>query len=282
VYWDRRSPVFDKATKATLYITDGERKNQLNLDRDDLKAGEVSYRPRSTEVTFHLQVVGPGYSTDDSIRVVGGPGVPDPSGRRIEKRADSTPPPPKNPQGTATRTDTRADLDVYHPPSPFTPIPKPMMATPLPPAAAPSLPAPHPPERSPEPDVPVTVEPAGQSAVGKMIGHIPLLRRLKKQPQPVVPPVPVHEVRPMITARERHALTHSFPVDIRVFVSETGKVSNVELIGNGARQPELARRAIAAARRWEFTPARSGPDRVPGEVILHFRFLMEELADSSH
>lgn len=114
-----------------------------------------------------------------------------------------------------------------------------------------------------------------------MIGHIPLLRRLKKQPQPTVPPVPVHEVRPVITARERHALTRSVPVDVRVLVAETGKVQNVELIGNGGRQPELARRAMAAARRWEFKPAHSGPDRVEGEVILRFRFLMEEPPDAS-
>ncbi len=260
VYWDRKSPAFNNATKAILYITDGDRKTQLKLDKDDLKAGEVSYRPRSSEVTFHLQVTGRGYTSDDSIRVIGNAPV---------QRADSTPPLPAAPQGTATRTDTRADVDEYHAPSPFTPVPKPMMPTPLPTAAQPA--------RSPEPEVPVTVEPAGPSAVAKVIGHIPLLRRLKKQPQPVVPPTPLHEVHPVFTAKERRALTHSFPVDLRVFVSETGKVRDVELIGNGARQPELARRAIAAARRWEFTPAHSGPDRVPGEVILHFRFPPEEL-----
>ncbi len=263
VYWDRKSPAFDKATKAILYITDGDRKNQLNLDRDDLKAGEVSYRPRSSEVTFHLQVIGRGFASDDSIRVVGSPPV---------QRADSTPPVPTNQQGTATRSDTRADVDEYHAPSPFTPVPKPVLATSVPPAA------PHLPTRSPEPEVPVTVEPAGQSAVGKVIGHIPLLRRLKKQPQPIVPPVPIHEVHPTITAKERHALRRSVPVDVRVLVAETGKVRNVELIGNGWRQPDpqLARRAMAAARRWEFTPAHSGPDRVPGEVILHFMFPTEE------
>jgi hypothetical protein len=43
------------------------------------------------------------------------------------------------------------------------------------------------------------------------------------------------------------------------------------LLSDG-RHPQLASAAVYAARKWSFTPARSGDDTVPGEVILHFTY----------
>jgi hypothetical protein len=91
-----------------------------------------------------------------------------------------------------------------------------------------------------------------------MIGKIPLVRRLKKQPQTLVPPKPLKEVHPSLSARERSSLTRPVPVDVKVYITESGKV-------------DYAAAAVYAARHRDFAPARSGEEKVPGEVILHFR-----------
>ena len=101
--------------------------------------------------------------------------------------------------------------------------------------------------------------------------RIPLLRRLNKQPQTFEPPRATHEVRPSLSKRERRELTAAVPVDVKVYVAESGKVEYAELL-SGGRYRDLAAEAVYAARRWAFSPARLGEEAVPGEVILHFRF----------
>jgi TonB family protein len=105
------------------------------------------------------------------------------------------------------------------------------------------------------------------------VGKIPLLRRLRRQQEDFVPPSPVREVRPVLTAKESRELNEPVPVDVKVYVGESGKVTYAELLTSGlGDRRELASAAVYAARRWDFTPARLGDTKVPGEVILHFRF----------
>jgi TonB family protein len=68
------------------------------------------------------------------------------------------------------------------------------------------------------------------------------------------------------------------PVDVKVYVSENGRVDFAELVSSG-RNAQLANAAVFAARRWTFTPARLDGENIPGEVILHFRFLPPPRAD---
>lgn len=113
-----------------------------------------------------------------------------------------------------------------------------------------------------------------------MAHHIPLLGRLKKQRQVAVPPQPVHESKPALTAAERHDLTEEVPIDVRVYITESGKVDFAELVDGSSfsRHSQLADAAIFAARHWDFQPARIGEENVPSEVILHFRFKPAETA----
>jgi protein TonB len=120
--------------------------------------------------------------------------------------------------------------------------------------------------------VSVDAEPvANSSRFGRAVAHIPLLRRLKKQPQTFVPPKPVREVKPSLTEHESAWVVRPVPVDVKVYVGENGKVEFAEVLTGGHR-PELASAAVYAARKWTFTPAKAGEETVPGEVILHFRF----------
>jgi outer membrane biosynthesis protein TonB len=130
------------------------------------------------------------------------------------------------------------------------------------------------------PQVSVVAEPVSSSRLGNVVGKIPLLRRLRKRPQAFVPPSPVHKVEPTLNAADRRALQRSsVPVDVKVYVGETGKVQYAELLSEGmGRHRDLASAAVYAARRWDFAPARLGEEKVPGEVILHFRFGPTEVA----
>jgi TonB family protein len=108
------------------------------------------------------------------------------------------------------------------------------------------------------------------------MSHIPLLKRFRKPVQPFVPPTPLHEATPHLSARERAAVTDPVLVNVRVYVTKEGKVEFAEVQSGARHRTELANAAIYAARHWDFTPAHIGEERVPGEVILHFRFAPQE------
>jgi outer membrane biosynthesis protein TonB len=147
------------------------------------------------------------------------------------------------------------------------------------PAPAPSAPPANvPPTRSAEPRVDVSAEPITGSRLARAVHHIPLLRRLKKDQQATEPPTPLHEVKPPFSQAERRALDSEVPVDVHVYITESGKVDYAELVDTRAtsRHRDLADAAVFAARRWSFRPAHLGNDSVPSEAILHFRFKVEE------
>jgi hypothetical protein len=272
--WDRQADAVRQANRGVLFIADGDHRSQLDLDRAQLTSGIVSYWPETQDITFRLEMFGGGAVTSDVVRVIGGIDQP---GMRISKPASATrrpfkPAPVSTPpsQGTAARSDT-ADIR----PSPFAiPAPPPKLPDPVVMSAAKENPVsslPMPPHGSP--NVSVVAEPVGGSSIGRVVGKIPLLRRLRKQHAAFKPPAPIKEFRPVLNAEERRAITRVVPVDVKVYVAESGKVEYVEPLSTIARaHRDLASAAMYAARRWDFEPARVGDEKVPGEVILHFRF----------
>jgi TonB family protein len=106
-----------------------------------------------------------------------------------------------------------------------------------------------------------------------MVGRVPLLRRLRKEPEET-PPEPVHEMKPSLSDAERRSLTADVPIDVRVYVTDSGSVNFAELLASRAasRHRDLADAAVLAARRWSFRPAKAGSENVPSEVVLHFLF----------
>ena len=293
LYWDRNSPVIRSATKATLYITDGNHQSVLKLDPRELSSGLVSYWPDTKEVAFRLETFGPEHSTVDYIRVVGGPSpavatAATAQGKPAANQVEPAPKPPSPPQGDAARTEPHSEVAAARP-SPFTPAPKPEVtpagappasaapATPTKTAAAPPKPAP----KEFEPKITVAVEPVKPSRFGTMVGHIPLLKRLKKHQQAFVPPAPVREVRPQLDGKSRRTIDRAMAVDVRVFVTAKGKVEYAELLRGPANRNDLAALAVYTARKWEFAPARLGDEKMPGEVILHFKFSPEEASEAT-
>src|SRR5262249_12804027 len=115
----------------------------------------------------------------------------------------------------------------------------------------------------------VVAEPVEGSRIGHFVSKIPLVRRFKKRQEAFVPPKVTHQVLPLLKAKTEA----SGGVDVKVYVTESGKGDFVELLsGESPRRRELHDAVIHAARRWEFTPARLGDEKAPGEVLLHFQF----------
>jgi TonB family protein len=278
--WDPKAPPILTADHATLHITDGNHQTNLNLSTSELSVGAISYWAETPEVAFRLEVFGGGRKTDDSVRAAAELGSQTPPSPAVEP-VQAVVAAPKQ----ARRNRPSAQAEVGPPPipltprpSPFEPPPKPASAPleaisnpPAPPTAAPAMPVPV---RSPEPRIEVSSEPAPASRLSRAVGHIPLIRRLKKDQQIVVPAEPVRQPKPTLSAADRHALIAEVPIDVRVYVAESGKVDYAELLNarSASRHPALAEAAVFAARRWDFHPARQGEQPVSSEVILHFRF----------
>ena len=81
-----------------------------------------------------------------------------------------------------------------------------------------------------------------------------------------VPPSPIRKVAPIKPA---DAGAETRPVDVKVFIDDSGNVSRALALTKGNRLATLA--ALSAARQWQFTPARKHDKPVPSEMVLHFR-----------
>jgi hypothetical protein len=286
LHWDQGAPAIRKADHALLHIVDGNHQTNLNLTPNELNNGSLSYWADTPDVSFRLEVFGPGIKTDDSVRAVSGaseaqpplppaaaPMTTEASLRRWPRAGQSNRDPEELNEGTASSAAAPEPR-----PSPFVPPPKP---APAPPEAV-AMPAPHPPATPATvaappartgPHVEVSAEPVLGSRFGRMVRHVPLLRRLRKEPEET-PPEPVREMKPSLSDAEQHNLTADVPIDVRVYVTESGSVNFAELLASrpASRHRDLADAAVFAARRWSFRPAKAGEENVPSEVVLHFLF----------
>src|SRR5581483_11121118 len=120
-------------------------------------------------------------------------------------------------------------------PAPPTPAPSPEPA--VPPQEASARPQPvRSREPEPQPYVSISAEPVSSSFLGRVVHKIPLIRRFKKPAQPFVPPKPVRQVRPELTAQEQRTLTAETPISVKVYVNESGKVDYAELLSGDSQK----------------------------------------------
>jgi hypothetical protein len=117
-------------------------------------------------------------------------------------------------------------------------------------------------------------------AVGSVMGRVPLLRRLRREPD-FVPPRPLHETLPTVPEKLLHTFRTEVPLDVRVYINESGIVDYAELLSDiTTANRDFATLAVFNARRWKFEPARSEARLVPGRALLHYRFSNPLLAIS--
>ena len=71
--WNRNSTLIATANRATLSITDGDHKEDVDLDLGQLRTGNIFYSPMTNDVSFALEVADTkhGKSVKESTRVLG-------------------------------------------------------------------------------------------------------------------------------------------------------------------------------------------------------------------
>jgi hypothetical protein len=306
--WNHLTP--RQTRHAVLWITDGREEQRFELDSRQLAEGSVAYWPRSSDVTFRLELVSDGATVAETVRSIGGPSkelvdlpVAAPAqaagaGSRSVRAASaaeaaavkespvsevSPPQPLPDSTGTASRQVSR----TFALPSPEAnpaamapaPLPDPPTIQPMvvpPPERSNEFLAPTIPANSPSPRVEagpsfrVRVEPVADSRLGHLARNIPLIGKRYRR-QDYVPPAPLRSPAPADSPRR--AIARDVNIDVKVYVNPTGKVDYSEVLSSVVKEDrDLAALAMFSARRWEFVPARIGDDTVPGEVILHYQF----------
>lgn len=81
----------------------------------------------------------------------------------------------------------------------------------------------------------------------------------------------VHRVIPKVSRRERKAIRGMVRVNVRVRVDPSGGVAAATLDSRTPRN-YFATRALQAARRWKFKPAKLHSQRISSEWMLRFQF----------
>jgi hypothetical protein len=165
VAWDRTSQPVHNATHAILHINDGPQHSQTDLNSQQLRAANVKYWPETQKVTFMLEVYQGDGSISESVEVTGDAAAPaavavQPKRPSLAANASME---PARPSPFAVRI--RREPSVRLATSALDPQPRLIITT----AAMP------PPSVAERPDQ--------ESRLGRVMGKIPFLRRLKKHPQ---------------------------------------------------------------------------------------------------
>jgi hypothetical protein len=295
--WDRDSPVVHTADRGLLGITDGDKRAEVNLDETELRTGSFVYWPVSRDVNFRLEVFDGTIRFAESVRTLVGPSVapapsfsasgaapgelPEPSrfrpaanprtGQEALKRADTLAPPVRKAERKpfttwASRSARETAVREIEPPPVLSPSALSRPASPgsaLNAVATPRLPM-----------ALVSYEPVTTSKFRRVIRKIPGLGALagkgRREREEFVPARPIHQVRPVTPPKILRELDEEVPVELRVFIDETGRVSRTDYLAE--QETELARLARTAAHLWKFEPARLRDEAVSSEMILRFRF----------
>src|SRR5439155_245812 len=117
--------------------------------------------------------------------------------------------------------------------------------------------------------VTITYEPVRPPALQRGLQEFPGLRRLQRfeegDGKEFVPPKPRHELAFLLPAGTGGEAAFHKPVNLKIRLDESGKVTRVEPLSKGP----MAGVAAHAALAWQFTPARWQDKPVASEVMVH-------------
>ena len=287
--WDQNSSTVHAAARAVLHIEDGNAQTDRDLGPSQLSAGSITYEPKSPDVTFRMDVYSTQPNASGLVQVMNLPAqavIPrnpavDPEYKRAATPAPATPAPAT--PAPAQIPIAQAQVEITKVVNPVAPAASIAVASPIPPAA-PSLveraeaatvvrpSVAQPPTSQHDPSIAMVAEPVSDSRLVRVIGKVPLLRRLRKQEQTTAA-VPLYQAQPTLRTLDMQGLFQPASVAVKVYVAESGAVKRAEIVEYGDPPNwSLANASLAAARKWTFHPARLDDMAVSSEVILHFRF----------
>jgi len=287
--WDQNSSTVHAAARAVLHIEDGNAQTDRDLGPSQLSAGSITYEPKSPDVTFRMDVYSTQPNASGLVQVMNLPAqavIPrnpavDPEYKRAATPAPATPAPAT--PAPAQIPIAQAQVEITKVVNPVAPAASIAVASPIPPAA-PSLveraeaatvvrpSVAQPPTSQHDPSIAMVAEPVSDSRLVRVIGKVPLLRRLRKQEQTTAA-VPLYQAQPTLRTLDMQGLFQPASVAVKVYVAESGAVKRAEIVEYGDPPNwSLANASLAAARKWTFHPARLDDMAVSSEVVLHFRF----------
>jgi TonB family protein len=256
--WNRGAPLIQTAQRATLTISDGDHKEDVDLDLGQLRSGSVVYSPMTNDVSFRLEVTDlkRGKSASESVRVLAG--RPSPMQQQplaIPPAAGEAVPEQLEDGGLAAVGDETAEAAQPEAGAPGQPTrtfvaPQVTAAAPRADSLAARLAAPDPSlvasggvataplglqtQRTLAPPPPAA-KPAAQPAVGGRVQEATLLRSVT----PLYPPL----------ARQARV---SGTVRVEASIGVDGKVKSAKAVSG---PPLLRQAAVDAVLRWTYAPA---------------------------
>jgi len=303
--WDQNSSTVHAATRAVLHIEDGNAQSDRDLDPSQLSAGSITYEPKSPDVSFRMDVYSTQPNASGLVQVMNLPAqaaIPRNVPATPERKPTAPPPathaPAHIPIAQAEAAPPQVQTAQVASPAAKVVSPAPSTASiatgsAVPPAAPSFVEASSierssaTPRRSPtsdaavpspaaaaqhDPSIAMVAEPVSDSRLVRVIGKVPLLRRLRKQ-EKTTAAVPVYQAQPTLRSADKKGLVQPSAVAVKVYVAESGAVKRAEVVEFGDPPNwDLANASLAAARKWTFNPARLDDMAVSSEVILHFRF----------
>jgi hypothetical protein len=282
VTWDRQAAAVRQARGGKLMIRDGGTERELRLSQAEITSGFVIYPPVSDDVVFELQVLGPGRSVVESLRVL------DPLRPETSSAAVAAVPLPPHPvqqptnSGSADRQVGQRFPATAAGPDGESPQGAASRSRFVPPNSSPgSIPAA--PELVPPSGASIQIEPQQLSELSTIPPAVPRAQ-IPPQPRPlrsperppelvVTPPRPIRQIVPNLRALGIPHVYASVDVPIVVRVDVRGRVVNAQpekYDPNVSRS--LVAAAVAAAKQWTFQPATSGGNPVPSfhTIVFHF------------
>ena len=309
--WNRASTLISSATRATLSITDGDHKEDVDLDLGQLRSGSVFYSPMTNDVSFRLEIsdVKNGKSLAESVRVLAGRPSPTvaampPSAMKTATDAadkpgsgvaaqpvNETPAPPVAPAAVEQPKVTAGPAVTAAPPKPASlaarlraPEPQDLPAPPTlessgsvlsgsAPASSTSLAAPPP--TAPRQEPAQTAKPAAQPSA--QAAQTPV-----QQPAPTAPVQVAPAGGRASEARLIKRVSPNYPVlarqtrvsgivRVRALVGKDGKVKKVSALSG---PPMLRQAATDAVRLWIYAPAMLNGEPTDSETQVDVSFMM--------
>jgi protein TonB len=276
--WNRDLPVIQSATKVVLSISDGDRRENIQLDPNQVRTGSILYPPITGDVSFQMEVTDPHQSktTSESLRVL------DPRPSPLDQPSTPTPAPTASAKETAPAKPAAAEPapasteTAEEAPAPSRP------AANLKPFNAPSLAARLRPATSTDlPDAPVEVH-ASAAPLASLPGIVTSQPSMPTPPRPSgTTPAPPSKVGGQLTqAKVIARVDPEYPklarqagaagtVELEATISADGKVKNPRVVRGNSM---LQKAAIDAVLQWRYQPAmlNGKPVESPVEIKLNF------------
>ncbi len=121
-----------------------------------------------------------------------------------------------------------------------------------------------------------SLDPVRPNRLQRWVQKVPGLRAIQnrryRDGDRFVPARQLRQTAPVVPGAIAERLNREVPIQLRLHVDKRGRVSEVDVVNDGAGHSELTELAASTAERWSFKPARLNDQPVESDVMARFRF----------